>query len=96
MKYLKSKISKKRTDYKQETLYSSRKWRKFRQSILAEQGGCCEACGNVQPDRLLHIDHIIPIVDGGAKWDIDNLQVLCKRCHGAKTWEETIKGVGWK
>lgn len=30
------------------------------------------------------VDHIIPIADGGAEMDIDNLQVLCAACHNRK------------
>ena len=30
------------------------------------------------------VDHIIPIADGGAEMDVDNLQVLCAACHNRK------------
>ena len=94
MKYLKPKTTKKRKESRQEQLYSTKKWRKFRRAILAEQGGYCNECGNTVPDYLLHVDHITPIAQGGELWDIDNLQVLCKRCHGRKTAAETLPGVG--
>jgi 5-methylcytosine-specific restriction enzyme A len=90
MKYLKSKQSATRNQYKVNTLYSSTKWRNFRAAILAEQGGQCVACGNIYPDHMLHIDHITPIASGGSVWDIDNLQVLCKACHGEKTINEVL------
>ena len=90
MKYLKSNLAKKRTDYKIEPLYSTKKWRTFRRALLAEQGGMCEHCHSTYPDYMLHIDHIQPITSGGEVWDIDNLQVLCKRCHGRKTAKEVL------
>ena len=95
MKYLINKNKAKRQDYKVNTLYSSAKWRKFRQSILRHQGGECVHCGNTFVDSLLHIDHITPIANGGPVYDIDNLQVLCKACHGRKTASETL-GAGSK
>lgn len=92
MKYLKAIASPKRQDYNQERLYSTVKWRKFRRALLVEQGGYCVECNNTYPDYMLHVDHITPIADGGPKWDIDNLQILCKRCHGRKTAAETLGG----
>ena len=38
-------------------------------------------------------DHIIPIEEGGDKWDWDNFQALCKSCHGRKTGRETAERV---
>ena len=92
MKYMRAKASAKRVDYKVNTLYSNTKWRKFRASILEQQGGQCVACGGTYPDHLLHIDHITPIAKGGNVWDTNNLQVLCKACHGRKTIGETVRG----
>lgn len=48
----------------------------------------CFACGD---SRNLEVCHIIPRVFGGSD-DIDNLHILCKRCHGEseglkKYWE---------
>jgi len=31
------------------------------------------------------VDHIQPVSDGGAPFDQDNLQPLCKSCHSRKT-----------
>lgn len=58
-------------------------------SLWARQNGIdtsapvrCAGCGAVTPDW--HVDHIIPIKDGGAH-DLSNLQLLCVACHKAKT-----------
>lgn len=52
--------------------------------------------------KNVHVDHILPIVDpavGFTTWDEcinrmfcekDNLQVLCSKCHSAKTEEEKL------
>ncbi|MCK4624021.1 MAG: HNH endonuclease [Phycisphaerae bacterium] len=33
-------------------------------------------------------DHIVPIREGGARYDLANLQGLCKPCHSRKTATE--------
>ena len=57
----------------------------------------CECCGLEFPAKDVQVDHILPVVDpakGFISWDVyiermfcdkDNLQVLCKTCHDAKT-----------
>ncbi len=96
MKFLKAQASAKRTDYFQNKLYSTAAWKRFRLSILREQGGKCVACGNVYADKHLQIDHITPIRNGGAVYDMANLQVLCIQCHGSKTNSEVLHGGGLK
>ena len=36
-----------------------------------------------------HVDHIVDIADGGAMYDLDNLQPLCIPCHSRKTASKT-------
>lgn len=44
----------------------------------------CQICGKYMPDEVgLHIDHIIPIKEGGKSVE-SNLQVLCSKCNGRK------------
>lgn len=38
--------------------------------------------------NLWHVDHIIPIFRGGAGVGIENIQVLCVKCHKKKTIRE--------
>ena len=42
-------------------------------------------------DYEVQVDHIKPIKDGGPAWDISNMQVLCKACHGKKTGQDARK-----
>lgn len=46
-----------------------------------------EFCGYV--GLALHVDHIIPMSQGGAEDDEDNLQCLCVDCNQAKGWVES-------
>ena len=47
----------------------------------------CRACELVFPPRFLNVDHVVAIADGGSD-SLDNLQILCKDCHRAKTSNE--------
>ena len=38
--------------------------------------------------RSLHVDHIKPIADGGALYELDNLSTKCAKCHEIKTRAE--------
>lgn len=46
----------------------------------------CEERGEFVPVHT--VDHIKAILDGGEPYDLDNLQSLCKPCHGIKTAKE--------
>ena len=57
------------------------RYRKQRLRVLARDGHMCQLCGTTE--EPFHIDHIVPRSKGGTS-DLDNLQVLCKRCNLAK------------
>lgn len=60
----------------------------------------CKKCDRLFKRKETHVDHVTPVVDpkeGIVSWDsyidrlfspVDNLVVLCKGCHSAKTKEE--------
>ena len=46
-------------------------------------GWRCVKCGRA---GRLEVDHIVPVFKGGAMWELDNLQTLCRTpCHFAKS-----------
>ncbi len=56
----------------------------LRQKIKERDNYTCQICGKVMLDEVgLHIDHIVPIKQGG-KSVPENLQVLCSKCNLAK------------
>jgi 5-methylcytosine-specific restriction protein A len=62
--------------------YSTEDWRILRLTVLAEQPVCMDC--KVAPS--VEVDHIVPHRgDYVLFWDRDNLQGLCKQCHGRKT-----------
>lgn len=71
---------------------SGRVWMRLRAAVierdtLANGGICtCEYCGNnvaADPTMRVQVDHIIPIEQGGAVVDLDNLITSCHRCNGS-------------
>jgi len=72
----------------------SRTWERVRRAALDRDGWRCVKCGRA---GRLEVDHIIPLYQGGAPVDLDNLQTLCRPCHLAKSgyvnrWDENE---GW-
>lgn len=56
------------------------RWRKLRAAHMAAEP-LCRMCGHLAD----LVDHIVPILDGGAVLDDENLQSLCVACHASKT-----------
>jgi len=73
------------------SFYVSAAWGRFRDKVVAERGGRCESPTCQTPGRgagqRVYLDHIRELQDGGAPFDRGNVQVLCARCHGAKTYD---------
>ncbi|MCV7100069.1 HNH endonuclease signature motif containing protein [Mycobacterium palustre] len=38
------------------------------------------------------VDHIVPLAEGGARYDWDNLQSLCTPHHKQKTTQDALRG----
>ena len=64
---------------------SSARWRRVRLRAFERDLYRCQACGK---SGKLECDHVQPIAFGGAEWDMDNLQSLCRSCHRFKTRNE--------
>ena len=68
-----------------------RRWRRFRLWYLA-RNPLCESCKAKTPPLLLgatDVDHVVPLACGGGRYDLSNLQALCRRCHQQKTSQQT-------
>jgi 5-methylcytosine-specific restriction endonuclease McrA len=69
--------------------YCDKAHRAWRQAVLTRDAWQCQACGRVCGDkREAQADHVIPIAQGGSRYDISNGQCLCIACHGRKTRSE--------
>lgn len=67
-------------------------WDKRRKRILVRDCGLCQPCKRLGRLTLANIvDHIINKAAGGTD-DDENLQLICKPCHTAKTTTEAQAG----
>lgn len=56
----------------------------LRVRILARDGYACLMCGRTSKEVALHVDHIVPVADGGSD-DLENLASLCRECNIGKS-----------
>ena len=56
--------------------------------VAANQYWKCKSCNNLL-DETYEIDHILALEDNGTN-DLENLQALCRNCHGKKTARNNI------
>jgi len=62
----------------------------FRLSLFLKRKGTCAGCSQkIETGKAWDIDHILPLAMGGANAP-DNLQILCRSCHRAKTSHSDI------
>lgn len=57
--------------------------KRTRFDVLKRDGFRCRYCGATPDQRLLQVDHIVPVVDGGTD-DIINLVTSCQPCNSGK------------
>ncbi len=76
--YVVSKVAK-------DPFYNMMRWRNFSLRYRKEHPWCeeCIKSERVVPSR--HVDHIVPMAEGGAKLERSNVQALCVSCHSKKT-----------
>ena len=67
-------------------LLNQRRWRQVRRVVLERDNWRCQ-CGCGRAGRM-EVDHIVPLEQGGAEYDLDNLQILTRSCHIEKTARE--------
>jgi len=58
--------------------------KKLRFEVFKRDSFTCQYCGRSAPDVVLHVDHIIPVSEGGEN-DITNLVTSCKDCNLGKS-----------
>jgi 5-methylcytosine-specific restriction protein A len=72
-------------------LYNSTAWRKARKAFLSDRNNAlCVRCLEVgRYEVATVVDHINPITQGGAMWDVNNWQPLCMVHHNQKSGKES-------
>ena len=71
--------------FKTDPFYQSKQWKEFRANYLVQHPLCviCEDKGKLTTATVL--DHRQPRSQGGADFELWNLQGLCKSCNALKT-----------
>lgn len=83
----KSKAAEERSNH-----YRTKAWFQIRREVMVRDGMRCQMCGkDCFGKYAAHIDHIKPLAEGGAD-DMENLRLLCQRCHNARTARDTGRG----
>lgn len=62
---------------------------RLRHEVFKKDNYKCLECGKTNKETTLHVDHIVPVSQGGSD-ELDNLQTLCQACNLAKSnrkWE---------
>lgn len=72
-----------------------RTWRAFRKWFAGVEPAICAGilpdgtiCGFAGRSDQMHLDHIVPIEQGGARLDPRNVRWMCAECHSRKTAKE--------
>jgi 5-methylcytosine-specific restriction endonuclease McrA len=68
--------------------YRTARWRRLREHVIRRDGRTCSIPGcqtTMTAKRMTHVDHRVEVSDGGSFWDLNNLHILCKPHHDAKT-----------
>ncbi|PZU93192.1 MAG: HNH endonuclease [Pseudanabaena sp.] len=56
-----------------------------REYVFERNGYQCQSCHVIDPTaKTLHVDHIIPLAQGGTN-DFSNFQTLCAKCNRQKS-----------
>lgn len=59
---------------------STRAWRRLRAAVLERDGHVCQVRLVCDGAPATHVDHIVPVVDGGRD-DPGNLRAACAACN---------------
>lgn len=69
---------------KKNQLYTTRAWRNLRPRIFERDGGICQVGLPGCTKMATQVDHIHPIVYGGAPYDETNLRASCAKCNSTR------------
>ena len=59
---------------------ASRRWKETRLEILRRDLWRCHWCGG----EANEVDHVVPVSQGGSRWDPANLVAACGRCNNGR------------
>ena len=71
----------------QSWVYHDRRWPAVRRAVFARDGRRCRIGLDGCTGWADTIDHVIELEDGGAPFDLANLQPACRHCNSVKALE---------
>jgi hypothetical protein len=57
--------------------------KRVRFEVFKRDSFACQYCGESPPDVILHVDHVVPVREGGSD-NMDNLTTSCFACNAGK------------
>ena len=75
-----------------DAFYNSKAWREASAAFKRQHPLCINFDEYHGASAIT--DHIVPIRDGGAVWDVDNWQALCIKCNARKTGAQSKRKRG--
>ena len=73
--------------------YSSSTWKRVRLQVLERDAYVCQIQGRNCTHKATAVDHIVPALSGGAKFDPSNLRATCTNCNSTRA--NKARAVGW-
>lgn len=73
--------------------FRGRAWMRVRKAALVRARRRCEQCG---ASGRLEVHHRKPIAEGGAVYDLANLEVVCRKCHFGEHTALTADRRDWR
>jgi 5-methylcytosine-specific restriction protein A len=71
--------------------YQSAAWRAVRAAFLRDHPLCVQCAARGRVVAAVVVDHVVPIKDGGARFDMTQCQALCVSHHNAKSARERAR-----
>lgn len=60
------------------------RWRQVRHAVLVRDQHQCQIAGTNCVGVATHVDHVVPISEGGHRLDMANLRAACSVCNLAR------------
>lgn len=80
--------------HENKPFYRSKVWANTRSQVYERERGLCQRCKKFVFGRQAHVHHIIPVrQDETLKLELNNLMLLCPKCHVIEENEENDKKV---
>lgn len=78
-----------KSEYRGPNVYHTARWQRVRTMKLRRNPMCEECERQGRTTEAVDVHHKHAVRDGGDVFNLDNLEALCKACHGRETRRES-------